>query len=1070
MSLDSRKSIADALGYFNVVDYGADPTGTNDSTAAINAAITAAAATPRQRIIYFPAGIYLTTGGHILDATSNEDGWTLMGPGGEGQAKSATAYIRIDPSTAQNTTIFTLRGYNFYTVKNLSVSYGAFGGDWPDNGDNFTAFKLYDSRQTLFDNVVVSQLTTGDCTGIHYFGREQFVLRNSLIGAKIPIRISYNATPRNWPGATGTEPEDPVVGGSRQAADIFTVQNTWLSGYCSETTPTGLLPHACVLVDGPDEANVNMYGGEGNWDSLKTGCRVRNLYLHESGGSAAQYCIYCNAAGSGNTGNFNSAVSAGWHLHNWGPEQLGQKATPETSWLVYYNGNNTTHLRNLRCETVTMTDNSCSGFYLRYVDTSLFDTCYLHNDPSTKVVDIDKFYSMEWQNFWTENDASMTLPSDAVLTQMAETRSAFPLPATARWVQNYGPVGTITPRVLGGIDRIFNVRDFGAKGDSTTDDRAAIQAAILAASGAHNAYDSGTVYFPRTSSYYKVDGTLYIPTDGVRFIGAGANSTQIVFTFQDSANTWTSPDGEKVGLLLVKSRNYIGPTFTATADATGSSTVLTDSGIRYVSGVAGASSSGNTLYNAGINTSTVSIGDMVANEDDTNKYAIVTDVQAGFCVTGNGTETDWVSGDNFTISNVCRGDMVRNNTTDAWGIAQSVAAGSITHTPLFGGSSTTWTTGDSFSIGGPPIIRYIEIKGVTLDTSDQTSKKVGIWIWDCGECLIQDIIVGYITNRRWCGTPGTSGADSCAVRVFGREFLKLDNYIFRGNVPLRFSYRDTRYTDNRPNSRGALSTDHFDIGYGGVWINSTNGADSTCTFSLPNACILVDDKVVMDNTRFERINGIRGDYFFYWDNPDPTAISQNVEFSNLRWEQTYTTALWNFYLSHPKYAVQVCSFSDVRFTGRTGSTVAGLYMDGVTHVSFNDCQMPWSTGPTIQVERTNTYCESIQWTNNHLASTSYFTINQSDLKLAWGYKTTGFNLPHTGLWTRFAGTGGAVTSLKLAVVTTTDLGNISHAINTTDKVAGAMVYASDNGLLYVATGSAATDPWNPSDGGTQIDP
>jgi len=44
---------------FNVIDYGADKTGTLDSTTAIQAAITAATQTAgRGNTVFFPAGIY----------------------------------------------------------------------------------------------------------------------------------------------------------------------------------------------------------------------------------------------------------------------------------------------------------------------------------------------------------------------------------------------------------------------------------------------------------------------------------------------------------------------------------------------------------------------------------------------------------------------------------------------------------------------------------------------------------------------------------------------------------------------------------------------------------------------------------------------------------------------------------------------------------------------------------------------------------------------------------------------------------------------------------------------------
>jgi len=74
-----------------------------------------------------------------------------------------------------------------------------------------------------------------------------------------------------------------------------------------------------------------------------------------------------------------------------------------------------------------------------------------------------------------------------------------------------------------GPDGRYNVKAYGAKGDGTTDDTAAIQAAldgsILAAGGA-------TVYFPPGT--YKVTSTLNVPdAQGTRIVGSSWFSTQI---------------------------------------------------------------------------------------------------------------------------------------------------------------------------------------------------------------------------------------------------------------------------------------------------------------------------------------------------------------------------------------------------------------------------------------------------------------------------------------------------------------------------------------------------------------
>ena len=54
----------------------------------------------------------------------------------------------------------------------------------------------------------------------------------------------------------------------------------------------------------------------------------------------------------------------------------------------------------------------------------------------------------------------------------------------------------------GTLKNVFNVKDYGAKGDGTTDDTLAIRAAITALTAA----GGGTLYFP--------DGTLKVSTIG----------------------------------------------------------------------------------------------------------------------------------------------------------------------------------------------------------------------------------------------------------------------------------------------------------------------------------------------------------------------------------------------------------------------------------------------------------------------------------------------------------------------------------------------------------------------------
>lgn len=80
--------------------------------------------------------------------------------------------------------------------------------------------------------------------------------------------------------------------------------------------------------------------------------------------------------------------------------------------------------------------------------------------------------------------------------------------------------------------QIYNVRDYGAAGNGTSNDTAAIQAAIDAASAAGpadptgaSARRGGIVYLP--PGYYKATSTLIVDANGVRVVGASRNATVI---------------------------------------------------------------------------------------------------------------------------------------------------------------------------------------------------------------------------------------------------------------------------------------------------------------------------------------------------------------------------------------------------------------------------------------------------------------------------------------------------------------------------------------------------------------
>ena len=67
-------------------------------------------------------------------------------------------------------------------------------------------------------------------------------------------------------------------------------------------------------------------------------------------------------------------------------------------------------------------------------------------------------------------------------------------------------VGAAVRNVEVKLNEVISVRDFGAVGDGSTDDTTAIAAALVAATGK-------ALYFPASSSFYRITNTLTIPAD-----------------------------------------------------------------------------------------------------------------------------------------------------------------------------------------------------------------------------------------------------------------------------------------------------------------------------------------------------------------------------------------------------------------------------------------------------------------------------------------------------------------------------------------------------------------------------
>lgn len=104
-------------------------------------------------------------------------------------------------------------------------------------------------------------------------------------------------------------------------------------------------------------------------------------------------------------------------------------------------------------------------------------------------------------------------------------------------------IRAVVPTSLPSGLSMVNVRDFGAKGDGTTDDTTAIQTAI------DSALPGSTVYFPSTGSgaWYQTTSSLSVTTPNLRFLGQP----------RDGYAVSVRPSAANIAVIVVKQAGFV---------------------------------------------------------------------------------------------------------------------------------------------------------------------------------------------------------------------------------------------------------------------------------------------------------------------------------------------------------------------------------------------------------------------------------------------------------------------------------------------------------------------------------
>jgi Pectate lyase superfamily protein len=156
--------------WIDVTSHGADPTGTSDSTAAINSAInacpqTASGGNSNGCTVFFPPGKYRIAGGATngIQITQNNLGVRLMGAGAASATNPAAASELVNYMSGANYVVsVAYTGSTVASVTGVVISNLGFVDNTPGTSTG-GAILLHDAQYFSIDGVSCSQFSAGAC-------------------------------------------------------------------------------------------------------------------------------------------------------------------------------------------------------------------------------------------------------------------------------------------------------------------------------------------------------------------------------------------------------------------------------------------------------------------------------------------------------------------------------------------------------------------------------------------------------------------------------------------------------------------------------------------------------------------------------------------------------------------------------------------------------------------------------------------------------------------------------------------------------------------------------------------